>query len=116
MKITFNESAYPLEPEKNHTAAAIQKKFPQTLTLQRRRDIEYYAKLAFQPVTVGVTTTAQIHAGGLYYYEDWNVLSFQLQDADITPFKMIYLGELESTFVRLLRDAQSELTVKLSND
>lgn len=27
MKITFNESAYPLEPEKNHTAAAIQKSF-----------------------------------------------------------------------------------------
>ncbi|MFD0897831.1 cyclophilin-like fold protein [Loigolactobacillus binensis] len=86
---------------------------PQTLTLQRRGDIEYYAKLSQQSETAGIATTAQIHAGGLYYYQAWNVLSFQLQDADITPFKMIYLGELNAALIKALQVTKPEFTAKL---
>ncbi|ANK63023.1 cyclophilin-like fold protein [Loigolactobacillus backii] len=89
---------------------------PQTITLKRRADIEYYAKLSQQPATNGVTNTSQIHAGGLYYYQDWNVLSFQLQDADIKPFKMIYLGELNAALVKVLRTARPEFKAVLNKN
>jgi hypothetical protein len=47
---------------------------PLTLKLQRYAGHEYYGTLAQKPGINAVPMTSDAHAGGIYYFNGWNVL------------------------------------------
>ncbi|KRM13195.1 cyclophilin-like fold protein [Paucilactobacillus suebicus] len=96
MKVSIEELPFILHMQPSKTMDSLTTMLPLKVELTRRENIEYYAKLPQNLDLSEELETSNVHLGGIYYYQEWNVLSFQLANTNIAPYKMIYLGEFET--------------------
>ena len=95
MKILFNGTEYDVVLEKNVTSDEIVEKLPLSLTLVRYAGHEYYSELPFTPA-FSDETTSNIKAGHIYYWGGWNAFVINFEDYDISPYKVVHIGEIKS--------------------
>lgn len=58
---------------------------------------------------------SQIKAGHLYYWGGWNAFVINYEDADISPYKVAHLGEVDGDISEVLRKAADKVTVRVEN-
>lgn len=115
MRVKTELQTFDIKLIDNAVTAALQHQFPLDLTITARAGVEFYGKLSDALATTDAAATSQIKSGALYYYPDWQALSFQLKDLDISPYTMIYLGELPVQLVTLLQETdRQDFIVNLS--
>lgn len=113
MHVTINNTDYEVELDSNITVDEIVNKLPLDLTLVRYAEHEYYAELPFTPA-FAKETTSNIKAGHLYYWDGWNAFVINFEDYDITPYKVVHIGEIKSSQVSdMLRKADKNINVSV---
>jgi len=113
VKILLDGKVYDATFNDNPTANDILKMFPLDLTLQRFAGHEYYCVLPQKPSVKDVTTTSEAHAGGIYYFEGWNAFTIVFGDANVAPYKVVHLGDVQSNIVSQLTFADNLVDIKI---
>lgn len=95
MTVTLNDIRYSVITNHNITAKNIINKLPLDLTLSRYAEHEYNAELPFVPQNAK-ETTSDIKAGHIYYWDGWNSFVLNFEDMNISPYKVVDIGRIES--------------------
>ena len=113
MKVIINDKSYEVELFDSVTKNEIINMLPLELTLQRYAEHEYYSELPTKP-TMDENTTSNILAGDIYYWDGWNAFVINYEDYDITPYKVVHIGEIkDKSIVDYLRKADKNVKIKL---
>ena len=107
MKILFNGTEYDVVLEKNVTSDEIVEKLPLSLTLVRYAGHKYYSELPFTPA-FSDETTSNIKAGHIYYWDGWNAFVINFEDYDISPYKVVHIGEIGSEDISYILENSGE--------
>ena len=113
MKLTLNGQEYNVTLNNNSTIDDILKLLPMTLKMQRYAGHEYYASLSETPTIEGVTTTSDIKAGGIYYWDGWNAFVINFEDTNIAPYKVVHVGDINGDIVLELEKSEDTITVNV---
>lgn len=76
---------------------------------------EYYAELPSRPSSSG-SGTSKTFSDCVYYFEGWNAFSIVYGDADIAPFEVVRIGEMEDSIAAMLRGAGSSVLIRCEMD
>lgn len=113
MQLTINGTEYEVELDENITTNEIVKKMPLDLTLVRYAGHEYYSELPFTP-EFAKETTSNIKAGHVYYWDGWNAFVINYEECDISPYRVVHIGEIKSKDVsEMLRNADEKISVSV---
>ena len=113
MKVIIDDKSYDVELLDSITKDEIINMLPLELSLQRYTSHEYYSELPSKP-TMDSNTTSNILAGHIYYWDGWNAFVINYEDYDITPYKVVHIGEIkDKSIVEYLRNARDEVKVRL---
>ena len=98
MTITLNETEYEVSLDQNETVKDIVSNMPLNLDMVRYADHEFYSELPFTPV-FDKDRTSEIKAGHVYYWDGWNAFVINYIDSDISPYKVVHIGEVNDKSV-----------------
>ena len=112
MYITIHGKNYAVWLEANETAQAIAAALPLDLKMERFGGHEFWATLPFVP-PFAQPRTSQIKAGHVYYWDGWNAFVINYIDWDISPYKVVHIGEIaDRTICAVLDKAPEHITAK----
>lgn len=94
MTIKVNETEYEVVLDQNETVKNIVENMPLTLDMVRYAGHEFYAELPFTPA-FDQERTSEIKAGHVYYWDGWNAFVINYIDCDISPYKVVHIGEMK---------------------
>lgn len=86
---------------------------PIELQLKRYADQEYYAPLKDPLPFSSVPLASTIHAGGLYCYAGFGVLSIPFEDAALLPYEVVHLGDINEDIISHLAKAGNTVIAKI---
>ena len=116
MNIVINNKKYEVELIDGITAKEIKENLPLDLKLNRYAEHEYSGELPFTP-TMDLNSTSKVLAGHLYYWDGWNSFVINYKDLDISPYKVVDLGEIkDKSIVEILENADRSINVRLENN
>ncbi len=113
MKLKISGSIYEVQEEKSTLSEAVSALAPQSLTLTRSADHEYYGQLPKKVDVNGARQTSHVEAGGIYYFQAWNAFSLNFRDMDISPYKVYVIGKTDAQAVAELEKAGRSLTADI---
>lgn len=114
MTITMGDKAYEVILDDNKTTQDIMSHAPLDLSLVRYAGHEYYSELPFTPV-FDETRTSEIKAGHVYYWDGWNAFVINYIDWDITPYKVVHIGEIvDKSVTDYLSNAEEHVAVTVN--
>lgn len=111
LKLIINDEHFTALLNDNHTVEDLLKMLPMELTLRRYAQHEYYSSLPKKPSIKSVPMTSDAYAGGLYYYDGWSAFTVLFDDAQIAPYEVVHLGDVNEEIISTL--AASGDTVKV---
>ena len=112
MSVMIDGKKYAVRLENNETAQTIAAALPLELTMERFGGHEFWAKLPFVP-PFAQPRTSQIKAGHVYYWDGWNAFVINYIDWDISPYKVVHIGEIaDRTICAVLDKAPEHITAK----
>ena len=113
MKVIINNKEYDVELDNNATTNDILNNLPLELDIQRYAGHEYYDELPFKPV-FDENRTSNIKAGHIYYWDGWNAFVINFEDYDITPYKVVHIGEIkDNSVIELLENGDNNISIKV---
>lgn len=113
MNFFIDGKTYKAVINNNKTSADILKNLPLELNYVRYAEHEYYAELPFKPV-FDKERTSHILAGHIYYWDGWNAFVINYKECDISPYKVVHIGEIEDkSIVKYLETADKNISVKV---
>lgn len=110
IKLTLDGKEYTVTLNDNRTVEDILNMLPMELMLKRYAGHEYYSSLPQKPSIKGVSMTSVAHAGGIYYYDGWSAFTVLYGDAQIAPFEVVHIGDVNEDVISPL--AAAGATVK----
>ena len=113
MNFVIAGKTYKASVNDNKTSQDIIKNLPLSLNYVRYAEHEYYAELPFKPV-FDKERTSHILAGHLYYWDGWNAFVINYKECDISPYKVVHIGEIEDkSIVKYLETADKNISVEV---
>ncbi len=104
---------YKAKINDNKTSQDIIKNLPLSLKYVRYAEHEYYAELPFKPV-FDKERTSHILAGHIYYWDGWNAFVINYKECDISPYKVVHIGEIEDkSIIKYLETAEKNISVEV---
>lgn len=94
MIIKANETEYEVVLDQNESVKNIVENMPLTLDMVRYAGHEFYSELPFTPA-FAQERTSEIKAGHVYYWDGWNAFVINYIDSDISPYKVVHIGEIK---------------------
>lgn len=114
MTIEIGDNTYGVVLDENDTVKDIVSNMPLELNMTRYAEHEYYAELSFVP-TFSEETTSEIKAGHIYYWDGWNAFVINYIDSDISPYKVVHIGEVTNQEISdYLETADEKITVHVN--
>ncbi|WP_320053543.1 cyclophilin-like fold protein [uncultured Acetobacteroides sp.] len=113
IRISIEGRKFEASLNSNQTVDDLLKMLPLELTLQRYAGHEYFGKLPQKPSVKGVEMTSYAHAAGIYYYDGWAAFTVLYGDADITPYKVVHLGDLDDEVILFLKNSDALVAAKV---
>ena len=113
IRLTIDGKEYTATLNDNRTVEDILNMLPMELTLQRYAGHEYYSQLPQKPSIKDAPMTSDAHAGGIYYYDGWSAFTVLFGDADITPFKVVHIGDVNEDIITPLTSAGATVKAKV---
>ncbi len=115
MKVQINETEYEVKLDNNKTVKDILNNLPLKLKLLRYAGHEYYSELPFTP-TFDQDRTSDIKAGHIYYWDGWNAFVINYKDYDISPYKVVHIGEILSDNIsEILNQSDNTINIIVNN-
>lgn len=113
MKIQLGNKEYEVKLDDNETTKEIISNMPLNLNMLKYAGHEYYSELPFKP-TFDQNRTSQIKAGHIYYWDGWNAFVINYVDYDISPYKVVHIGEIsDKSIVDILLNSQDEIKINV---
>ena len=113
MKVTINSQEYHVKVNNDPMVAQILAMCPMTLAVNRSGDHEYYGRLPQKADDRKSRQTSEAHKNELMYFGGWNCLTLLFEDVNVTPYKLVKLGEFEEDITDLLKSSPAEITVRI---
>ena len=115
MNFIIGGKTYKAVINNNKTSQDIMNNLPLSLNYVRYAKHEYYTELPFKPV-FDKERTSHILAGHLYYWDGWNAFVINYKECDISPYKVVHIGEIEDkSIVKFLEIADKNITIEVKN-
>ena len=113
MKLQLDGIAYTATLQENTVTDMLVLQGPIEPLLKRYAGQEYYAPLPNPLPISGMPTTTTVHAGGLYCYEGFGVLSIPFQDVPVHPYEAMHLGDINEDILSHLANAGNAISARL---
>jgi|WetSurSiteA1Bulk_404760.scaffolds.fasta_scaffold42049_3 hypothetical protein len=111
--ITIDGKEYTTTLNDNRTVVDIMNMLPLELKLERYAGHEYYSALPQKQSIKGVPMTSDAHAGGIYYYDGWTAFTILFTDANIEPYKVVHIGDVNENIITALAKAGNTVMAKI---
>jgi len=112
LKMTIDGKVYNVKLERNALAKEILNLCPFEDEFKRYGEHEYYCRLQKDISKVKCEQTSEAHKNKLYYFAGWNAFTIVFEDCDISPFEIVYIGEIEEDSTPQLRNSFDKIHVK----
>lgn len=113
MSVTIKGKKYAVKLDNNKTVNALVKMLPLNLSMEKFDGHEYYSELTKKPL-VAAKKTSKIKAGHIYYWDGWNAFVINYEDTDISPYKVVHVGEIkDKNVISVLQKSGEKLSVKV---
>ena len=113
MSVTIKGKKYAVKLDQNKTVNSLVKMLPLNLSMEEYDKHEYYSELSKKP-TVAAKKTSKIKTGHIYYWDGWNAFVINYKDTDISPYKVVHIGEIkDKSVVSVLEKSGEKLSVKV---
>lgn len=114
MNITVDDKVYEVRLDDNKTTRDIVENMPLKLSMVRYAGHEYYSELPFTP-EFDSSRTSDIKAGHVYYWDGWNAFVINYEDYDISPYKVVHIGEItDSSISKYLGNAEDTINITVT--
>lgn len=114
MNIMMDGTVYEVKLDDNKTTRDIVENMPLELSMVRYAGHEYYSELPFTP-EFDSNRTSNIKAGHVYYWDGWNAFVINYEDYDISPYKVVHIGEITDTGVsQYLGSAEDTISISVT--
>lgn len=111
MKAIFDGQEYRIKPADCALSREIAGLCPMELNMERSGGHEYYARLPKAVEPYDAKSTSVVYRGGVYYFDAWNALALVFEDADIRPYSVHVVGEMEGKLPLALKGAKDRIQV-----
>lgn len=114
MKISIEVSghAYAAELNDNAVAKEIMAQLPQSFSMVRSDDHEYYASLHAK-VEQSAEGTTLVLPDHLYYFVGFNAFSINFSEKQIAPYQVIPVGTFDQKLSTALSSAEQQLQINV---
>ena len=113
MEILIDNHEYQVVLFDSATKDDLLTKLPLNLTLTRYTNHEFKSNLPVLPKNSS-NTTSNILAGHIYYWDAWNSFVINYEDYDISPNKVVHIGEItDKSIIDYLRNSNDTIKVKI---
>lgn len=109
--ITINGRKYAATLPDNDAVRQLAAQFPINETFQKSGNHEFFCKLKKGVDVSELSGTSDIHKNGIYYFEGWRALSFVYRDMNISPYKVVLLGNFNDDVCPVLEAAEVDVTI-----
>lgn len=113
LKITINNQKLTARLPENKVIRQLQQYLPIEETFQRSGEHEYFCRLSRGLNVRDMAGTSDIHDRGIYYFDGWKALSFVYKDMNISPYKVVYLGDFTEDISAVFEGEKNKINVKL---
>ena len=113
MKLMIDGIAYTAAMPENMVTDMLGFQGPIEFQLRRYADQEYYAPLPNPLPFSSIPLASTVHAGGLYCYEGFGVLSITFKDAPLHPYEAMHLGDINEDISSHLAMAGNTVSAKI---
>ena len=111
MKAILDGEEYPIKLTGCALSEEIVSLCPMELNMERSGGHEYYARLPKPVRAHDAGSTAIVYRGGVSYFDAWNALALVFEDADIRPYSVHVVGEMEGKLPLALKEAKDRIQV-----
>lgn len=111
--ITINRREFAATLPDTDTVRQLAAQFPINKTFQKSGSHEFFCKLKKGIDVSELSGTSDIHKNGIYYFDGWKALSFVYRDMNISPYKVVLLGDLNEDACPVFETAMSNLPVRM---
>ena len=115
-KLTFNNKAYHAKMFDTPLVKQILDMCPFELKYQRSQEHEYFAKLPKPTNAKGSKQESKAKKNQICFFEEWNCFCLIFNDCDVSPWKIIHLGDFVEDISEDLNKASDYITVKCELD
>ncbi len=112
MKAILDRQEYPIKLAESALSKEIVALCPMGLNMERSGGHEYYARLLKPIKARDARTTTVVYRGGVYYFDAWNALALVFEDADIRPYSVHVVGEMEGNLPQVLKEAKNRIQIR----
>lgn len=112
MKAILDGQDYPINLAESTLSKEIANLCPMELTMERSGGHEYYARLPKTVKLHNAKSTSIVYRGGVYYFDAWNALALVFEDADICPYSVHVVGEMEGNLPQILKEAKNRIQIR----
>lgn len=112
MKAILDGQEYPINLAESALSKEIAGLCPMELNMERSGRHEYYAGLPKAVKPHDAKSTSVVYRGGVYYFNAWNALALVFEDADIRPYSVHVVGEMEGKLPLALREAKNRIQIR----
>ncbi len=113
LRFTINGKVYYGILPNTHIVEQIIQMCPFETEFIRSGQHEYYSKL---PVKINIgekVGTTRALRNKLYFFDEWNALSFVIEDTKTDPWEIVYLGEFKDDVAKYLKNEKNKVHVKI---
>lgn len=111
MKVILDGQEYPIKLTGCALSEEIVSLCPMELNMERSGGHEYYARLPKAVKPHDAKSTNVVYRGGAYYFDAWNALALVFEDADIRPYSVHVVGEMDGKLPLALKEAKDMIQV-----
>ncbi len=95
------------------TEREIENMLPLDLQLERYAEHEYSGPLPSKPI-MDRNVTSKVEAGHIYYWDGWNAFVINYKDLDISPYKVVHIGEVkDKSIIEFLNNTNKTINIRL---
>lgn len=112
-KITIRQKDFTAKLADSEMVRQLAEQLPAEVDFERSGNHEFYCRLAAGLNIAGEIGTSDIHSNGIYYFEGWKALSFVYKNMNISPYKVIWLGDFTDDVCQTLEKSDGRISVRM---
>ena len=112
-KITINKKDFTARLADSEPVRQLAEQLPIALDFERSGNHEFFCRLGTGLDVSGQTGTADVHKNGIYYFDGWKALSFVYKNMNISPYKVVWLGNFTDDVCRILEESDGRISVRM---
>ena len=116
LKLSFNNKIYHANMLNTPLVKQIISMCPFELNYQRSQEHEYYASLPKSIDAKGSKLESKAKKNQIWCFADWNAFCLIFSDCDISPWKIIHLGDFVEDISEDLKKSPSHIKIKCEID